>query len=75
MLPEVCNFGILFCSFVLTQKNQKVKAAKKKIAFGLNFDLHQCQVRRGDLLIANRSFPVLLSIDFDLISFFFEAGV
>ncbi len=49
------------------------KAAKKKTAFGLNFDLHQCQVRRGDLLLANRSFPVLLGIDLDLNSFFFEA--
>jgi hypothetical protein len=58
----------------LPQKNQKVKAANKKTAFGLNFDLHQCQVRRGDFLIANRNFPVLLSIDFDLYSFLFEAG-
>jgi hypothetical protein len=59
----------------LKQKKQKFKAAKKKTAFGLNFDLHQCQVRRGDFLIANRNFPVLLSIDFDLNSFFFEAEV
>jgi hypothetical protein len=59
----------------LKQKKQKFKAAKKKTAYGLNLDLHQCQVRRGDLLIANRSFPVLLGIDFDLNSFFFEAGV
>jgi hypothetical protein len=59
MLPEVCNFGILFCSFVLTQKNQKVKAAKKKAAFGLNFNLHQCQVRRGDLLVSTSELPRL----------------
>ena len=89
------------------------KAAKKKTAFGLNFDLYQCQVRRGDFLISRYvswaafriyhparhrgativypfvitfafllfpclpagRFPVLLSIDFDLNSFFFEAGV
>ena len=95
MLPEVCNFGILFCSFTpvificfgsrdmlrscLETKEAfprpRDKAAKKKTAFGLNFDLYQCQVRRGDFLIANRNFPVLLSIDFDLNSFFFEAGV
>jgi hypothetical protein len=49
------------------------KAAKKKPAFGLNFNLHQCQVRRSDLLIANRSFSVILSLDFDRSTFFFEA--
>jgi hypothetical protein len=59
----------------LKQKKQKFKAANKKPAFGLNLDLHQCQVRPGDFLIANRNIPVLLSIDFDLHSFLFEAGV
>jgi hypothetical protein len=59
----------------LKQKKQKFKAAKKKTAFGLNFDLHQCQVRRGDFLIANRNFPVLLRINIDLNPFLFEAGV
>jgi hypothetical protein len=59
MFPEVCNFGIVFCSFVLTQKNQKVKAAKKKPAFGLNFNLYQCQVRRGDLLAFTSELPGL----------------
>jgi len=75
IIPEVQKLRDFYPSFVLKQKKQKFKAAKKKTAFGLNFDLHQCQVRRGDFLITNRNFPVLLSIDFDLNSFFFEAGV
>jgi len=50
------------------QKNQKIKAANKN-----ELDLYQYKARPGDFLIANRNFPVLLSIDLDLCSFFFEA--
>jgi len=74
MLTAVGNFLVctrkrFFCSFVLTQKNQKVKAANKN-----EHDLYQYQARPGDFLIGNRNFPVLLSIDFDLCPFLFEAG-
>jgi len=64
-----------FPLFAWSKSGQKIKAANKKTAFGLNCALHQCQVRPGDFLIANRNFPVLLSIDFDLNSFLFEARV
>ena len=41
--------------------NYRDKAANKKTAFGLNFDLHQCQVRRGDLASLNLRFDFIES--------------